>query len=242
MYQAQFKHFAFIISFNSDHSVVLQVITYCLWFFFAIFHHFFYSLYLIYVTNFAFFIHIFSMSLFLEYNNQRAGSSCFLFHNLVVCWFDLIGLGPPCCTTQGYLFNWWSVWMAPPAAVQCTDKLSIHIGPGQAQLDILLNWKTTLHKNWWIAFLLVCCPLADSELLASRAQVTLFLPCLPYHLTQGFAEKICANGNYLRLGKGIRARWFGHPICTLLLLLIVELMAFLHHKVKEISLNTFTRR
>lgn len=93
-----------------------------------------------------------------------------------------------------------------------------------------------------MTYLLVCFPLADSELLVSRAQVTLFLPCLPYHLTQDFAEKICANGNYLRIGQGTRARWFGYPICTLLLLLIVELMAFLHRKVKEISLNTFTRR
>ena len=29
-YQAQFEHFAFLISFNSDYSKVLNIITYCL--------------------------------------------------------------------------------------------------------------------------------------------------------------------------------------------------------------------
>ena len=84
------------------------------------------------------------------------------------------------------------------------------------------NWKATSHKDWWITYLLVCFPPADSELLVSRAQVTLALPPLPYHLTQDFAERIPASGICLRMGQGARGGWPPHLYSSFLLILIVE--------------------
>lgn len=42
------------------------------------------------------------MSLFLEYNNQRAASLYCVSQNLIVCWFHLGELGQPCWTIHRY--------------------------------------------------------------------------------------------------------------------------------------------
>lgn len=83
------------------------------------------------------------MSLFLEYYDYREGSSCYyLLQNLVecvACWFDLAGMGLPCCTTPGSICSAVGLCGWPPAVVQCTDKVPYALSLDKMQWDLLLN-------------------------------------------------------------------------------------------------------
>lgn len=212
-------------------------------FFIAVFSHFFYHLYLIYLIHIVVFIHMLFLSWFLEYNDQKAGSSCYPFQKLVECdtyWFDLVGIGLPCCTTLdiihsvGGLREWYSLQLCD-AHIGWPYTLALE----RMQLDLLLNWKATLHKNWCVVYLLVCFALINSA-LGKQGPVDFgtALSCIALN------TRLCRN-NTCKWEQDMEAeaRWFGYSICTLpFFCLNRRIKGFLHNRVKEITLNTCKRR